>query len=262
MKCEIITSLQNVQVKKWRLLNKSHSDRLEQGLFLAEGEHMAQEALQSGKANALIVSEKGKEKFASFIHAADLPVYVLADHVFSALCDAKTPQGILAVCSLEEAHPLSSLGQRIVCLNGLQDPGNMGTILRTMDAAGFTGLLIDSKTCDPFSPKALRASMGSVFRIPVYRTDDLRSSLDMLQKQDFEILAGDLSGKPFFEPRQRKANTCIIIGNEGAGIAPEIKEKATLRLKIPMMGGAESLNAAVAAAIMMYDDVRYRITNP
>ena len=262
MKFEIITSLQNAQVKKWRSLNKSHSDRLVQGLFLAEGEHMAQEALQTGKANALIVTEKGKAKFASLLNTTDLAVHVLADHVFAALCDAKTPQGILAVCSLEEAHPLSSLGQRIVCLNGVQDPGNMGTILRTMDAAGFTGLLIDSKTCDPFSPKALRASMGSIFRIPVCRVEDLGCALDTLQKKEFEILAGDLSGKPFFEPRQRKANTCIIIGNEGAGIAPEIKEKATLRLKIPMMGGAESLNAAVAASIMMYDDVRYRITNP
>lgn len=262
MKTELITSSQNAQVKKWRLLNKSHADRQEQGLFLAEGEHMAQEAVLSGKANTLIVSEKAKDKFASLLQTADLPLFVLSDHVFASLCDAKTPQGIIAVCSFDETSSLETLGNRIVCLNALQDPGNVGTILRTMDAAGFTGLLMDAKTCDPFSPKALRASMGSIFRIPVYRADDLCMTLERLQKLNFEILAGDLSGQPFFEPRKRSENTCIIIGNEGAGIAPEVKEKATLRLKIPMMGGAESLNAAVAAAVMMYDDVRYRITNP
>ncbi|MBR2053649.1 MAG: RNA methyltransferase, partial [Clostridia bacterium] len=150
------------------------------------------------------------------------------------------------------------LGHRIVCLNGVQDPGNVGTILRTMDAAGFTGLLIDGNTADPYSPKVLRATMGSIFRIPVFQTKQLSQTLDVLRQKDFEILAGDLMGKPFFNKRERKENTCIIIGNEGAGISPEIKEKATLRLKIPMMGGAESLNAAVAAAIMMYDDVRAR----
>ncbi len=262
MNIDIISSLQNPQVKKWRLLNKSRSERVEQGLFLAEGEHMALEAIQSGSACTLIVSEKGKDKFSSLLSTAMLPVCILADHVFAALCDAKTPQGILAVCKYLETSPLSSLGGKIICLNGVQDPGNVGTILRTMDAAGFTGLLIDEKTSDPFAPKALRASMGSVFRIPVCRTNDLCAALDTLSAHQYEILAGDLMGQPFFAERDRKENSCIIIGNEGAGISPEIKEKATLRLKIPMVGGAESLNAAVAAAVMMYDDLRFRLTNP
>ncbi|MBQ6950896.1 MAG: hypothetical protein IJN44_05325, partial [Clostridia bacterium] len=103
-------------------------------------------------------------------------------------------------------------------------------------------------------------TMGSIFRIPVAPTKDLATTLSAMN--EFEIIAGDLQGEAFFAERNCKENTCIIIGNEGAGIAPEIKEKATLRLKIPMMGGAESLNAAVAAAVMMYDDVRRRLTNP
>ncbi|MBQ4639636.1 MAG: RNA methyltransferase [Clostridia bacterium] len=262
MNTEIITSLQNPQVKKWRLLNKSHAERVSQGLFCAEGEHMAQEAVQTGKAAVLLISEKYTDKFAFLTGCAHVPVHYLADHVFASLCDAKTPQGIIALCPYLESTALSALGSRVVCLNAVQDPGNVGTILRTMDAAGFTGLLFDEKTADPFSPKALRASMGSIFRLPVVRTSDLSHALDQLQQQDFEILAGDLSGAPFFDPRERKENTCIIIGNEGAGISPKIKEKATLRLKLPMMGGAESLNAAVAAAIMMYDDLRHRLTNP
>lgn len=261
MNKEIITSLQNPLVKTWRMLNKSRSARIEHGLFLAEGEHMAQEAIACGFANALIVSDKAVAKFSAMLSAAVLPVYVLADHVFLSLCDAKTPQGIIALCGMKNAVQPASLGPRIVCLNGVQDPGNVGTILRTMDAAGFTGLLIDDKTADPFSPKVLRASMGSIFRVPVFKADSLPAMLDGLRQTDFEILAGDLSGEPYFAPRSRRENTCIIIGNEGAGIAPEVKEKATLRLKIPMVGGAESLNAAVAAAIMMYDNLRHRLTN-
>lgn len=261
MNTSIITSLQNPMVKKWRLLNKSRSERMKQGLFIAEGEHMTQEAIQNKSASMLLVAESAREKFIHLLDEA-VSVHVLADHVFASLCETKSPQGILALCSYPDRINLDQLGHRLVCLNGVQDPGNVGTILRTMDAAGFTGLIIDSNTADPYSPKVLRATMGSIFRIPVLQTKQLAQTLDVLQQKDFEILAGDLMGQPFFNTRERKENTCIIIGNEGAGISPEIKEKATLRLRIPMMGGAESLNAAVAAAIMMYDDVRVRAIDP
>lgn len=261
MKSEIITSLQNPQIKQWRLLNKSRGQRMEQGLFIAEGEHMALEAMENKAARLLLVSQSGQAKYA-FLLQGTVPVQVLADHVFSALCDAKSPQGILALCAYPENQAVEGLGNRIVCLNGVQDPGNVGTILRTMDAAGFTGLLIDDQTADPYAPKVLRATMGSIFRMPIVRAAHLSASLDALQAASYEIMAGDLLGEPFFSNRVRKEKICIIIGNEGAGIAPEIKEKATLRLKIPMMGGAESLNAAVAAAIMMYEDVRQRLMDP
>ncbi len=261
MKTDIISSLQNPLVKNWRLLNKNRAERIHQGLYIAEGEHMAQEAVNTGFAETLLISEKAQEKYHALLSSANCPIYVLADHVLSAICDTKTPQGIIALCRYPQGNDISSLGNRIVCLNGVQDPGNVGTIMRTMDAAGFTGLLIDDKTADPYSPKTLRASMGSIFRVPVVKAEQLATALDTLVKADFEVLAGDLMGDPFFQDRERKENTCIIIGNEGAGIAPEIKEKATLRLKIPMVGGAESLNAAVAASIMMYDDLRRRLTH-
>lgn len=260
MNTSIISSLQNPSVKKWRLLNKSRAERIAQGLFIAEGEHMTMEALQSKCASMLLVSQSATEKY-NHLLVSSIPHHILADHVFTSLCETKSPQGILALCTYPADAAIQALGNRIVCLNGVQDPGNVGTILRTMDAAGFTGLLIDDKTADPYSPKVLRATMGSIFRIPILQTKDLAAELDHLQKRNFEILAGDLMGQPFFSNRERKESTCIIIGNEGAGIAPEIKEKATLRLKIPMVGGAESLNAAVAAAIMMYDDVRARSTD-
>lgn len=252
---EIITSLQNPQVKIWRSLNKSKSQRLQHGLFLAEGEHMAQEAVKETKCRALLVDVNAQDKYAPLIKAAQgASLFLLSSHVMEAVCDAKTPQGIVAVCDYPDISSIS--GNLLVALDGVQDPGNIGTILRTMDAAGFHGLLIDEKTADPCSPKALRASMGSIFRLPCQRIANLPGALSALAQDGYQIIAGDLKGTPFFERPSVGQKVCIIIGNEGAGISPAVLQCATLRLKLPMLGGAESLNAAVAGAIMMYDILR------
>ena len=257
---EILTSLQNPQVKAWRALNKSRSERVKQGLFLAEGEHMAQEAIKEKKARALLMDAGAREKFCSLEQAAQgLPIFVLAPHVMAAICDAKTPQGVVALCSYPHHHAPETLGDWLIALDGVQDPGNVGTILRTMDAAGFTGLLMDEKCADPYSPKALRSSMGGVFRVPAVRCENLADSLHALAGKGYEIIAGDLHGAPFYQRPKAKEKICIIIGNEGAGISPAVMAEATLRLKLPIVGGAESLNAGVAGAVMMYDFLRERL---
>lgn len=242
----------NAQLKAWRTLG-TRAGRDVHGLFIAEGEHMAQEALRENCAQALLCDESLQQRFAPYLEGA-LPAYVLKSHVFAALCDAKTPQGIAALCPMPQNAALPQLGGRIVALNALQDPGNVGAILRTMDAAGFTGLLIDDKTADPFGPKALRASMGAALRIPVCRCHSLPDELKALA--GFAILAGDLHGQPFFERPDAPDTLCLLIGNEGAGLDEAVLACATLRLKLPMPGRAESLNAAVAAGIMIYDVVR------
>ncbi|MBE5782717.1 MAG: RNA methyltransferase [Clostridiales bacterium] len=257
---EIITSLQNPQVKAWRALNKSRAERVKQGLFLAEGEHMAQEAVKENKARALLIEADARDKFHALANdARGIPVYALSGHVMAALSDAKTPQGVAALCDYPKDCPPDTLGDWLIALDGVQDPGNVGTILRTMDAAGFTGLLMDEKCADPYSPKALRASMGGVFRVPATRCKNLASSLHDLACQGYEIIAGDLHGAPFYQRGKAKEKICIVIGNEGAGISPSVMEEATLRLKLPIVGGAESLNAAVAGAIMMYDFLREKM---
>lgn len=257
MRAEIITSLQNPQVKLWRTLNRSRAERVKSGLYLAEGEHMAGEALQEEKALALLVSQQAEDKYAALIRAADtLPVYLLADYVMAAICDAKTPQGVAAVCAYPQDADVASLGHWLVALDGVQDPGNVGTIIRTMDAAGFTGLLMDEKTADPYAPKPLRASMGGVFRIPALRCESLPQQLDALAKAGYAVIAGDLHGQPFYDRPPAPDRVCVVIGNEGAGVSPAVLEKATLRLKLPIPGKAESLNAAVAGSIMMYDLLR------
>ncbi len=254
---EIITSLQNPQVKLWRGLNKSRAARVEAGLFLAEGEHMAGEAVKENKARALLIDERARDKFSALADSAKgVSVFYLAGHVLEALCDAKTPQGVIAVCDYPKDAAVS--GALLVALDGVQDPGNVGTILRTMDAAGYDCLLMDEKTADPYAPKALRATMGAAFRIPAVRCASLPNALRRLAESGYEIVAGDLRGEPFYQRRKAKDKLCVIIGNEGQGISPAVFAEATMRLKLPMPGKAESLNAAVAGAVMMYDFLRER----
>ena len=258
MKEARISSLQNQQVKAWRALRDAKG-RAAQRLFWAEGDHLAGEALHSNAARMLVVSDGAAEKYAEHIARAtarDVEVVYLAEHVMSALCDAKTPQGIAAVCGLPDVHqPVRPELLRLAALDGVQDPGNVGTILRTLDAAGFDALLMDSKTADPYSPKALRASMGAVFRIPVFQCD-LPQTLAALSATH-DLYAGALDGAPYFDRVRGKPGVCVVIGNEGAGISAAVYGVPGLqKVKLPMVGGAESLNAAVAGAIMIYDIVR------
>ncbi len=259
---EIITSLHNAQVKIWRSLNKSRAERLRHGLFLAEGEHMAQEALNENKARALLLDSGAREKYAPLAASASAcggSIYELSAHVMAALSDAKTPQGVIAVCSLPLHPALPEGASLLTALDGVQDPGNVGTLIRTMDAAGFQALLMDEKTADPYAPKALRASMGGIFRIPCCRCADLPGKLRELAGAGYEIVAGDLHGEDFFRRPPARDRLCVVIGSEGQGVSPQVLSCATLRLKIPMPGKAESLNAAVAGSLMMYDFLRERI---
>ena len=261
---EIITSLQNPQVKIWRSLNRSRAARVKHGLFLAEGEHMAGEALKEKKARTLLMDAGVREKYAALGELAlaqGVLIVQAAGHVMAALSDAQTPQGVVAVCDYPASILPDSPGDWLVALDGVQDPGNVGTILRTMDAAGYSGLLLDEKTADPYSPKALRATMGAAFRIPAVRCGDLPAALRQLAEKGYEIIAGDLRGQPFYQRPKARDKICIVIGSEGQGISPAVLQTATLRLKLPIVGGAESLNAAVAGAVMMYDFLREKISS-
>ena len=178
---------------------------------------------------------------------------LLPAHVLAAVCDTKTPQGIAAVVRV---HHTARLGKRLVALDGVQDPGNVGTILRTADAAGFDGVLLSEQCADVFSPKVLRATMGSVFRMPMLHTAALQQELTRLAGEGYSILSSQLDGTPFYERQGVAEWFVLVIGNEGNGVSPAVQATATHRLRLPMRGGAESLNAAVAAGIMMYELTR------
>lgn len=237
------------QVKAWRKL-KTRPERQVQGLFLVEGEHMVGEALAAGRVQHVLLDADKAERFSAFA-ASGAPCSALTATQLRQVVDSRTPQGVAALVALPPPPTLEQLGHRLVALDGVQDPGNVGTILRTMDAAGFTGLLTDTRTADAFSQKALSASMGSIFRVGVHVTQDLPGVLDSFS--GFDIIAGHLQGEPFYQRPRTGERVCLLIGSEGAGLSPQVLSRATLRVRLPMQGGAESLNAAVAAAIMMYD---------
>ena len=157
----------------------------------------------------------------------------------------------------DEDFSPSILGDKLVLLEAVQDPGNVGTILRTMDAAGFTGAVLAPGCADPYAPKALRATMGSIFRIPTMQVEDAAQAAAVLAGEGYAVIAAALDGEDFFTRAPLPDKVCLIIGNEGAGITKETLAAATHRYRLPMQGGAESLNAAAAAAIMIYE-IAYR----
>lgn len=229
---------------------QTRQGRLSARQFLVEGEHMVEEAVKEGFARALFVEQTKADAFL-YRWGSALPVSLLPPHHLQKLCETKTPQGVVALCDMPR---LAAPMRRMVALNAVQDPGNVGTILRTMDAVGFDTLVVDQKTADPFSGKAQRASMGAIFRVAVVHADSLTEALAPLAGH--QIWAGALHGQDFFARPAAHGPLCILIGNEGRGLDADALRLATHLYKIPMPGKAESLNAGVAAAVMMYDALR------
>ena len=247
---EHLTSLKNPKVLSWRSL-KDRKGRKETGCFLVEGRKMVEEALRSDFPVEAVLADEGR--LAELSLPDNVPMYALPEHVLAAVCDTKTPQGVAAVVRMTGS---AALGSRLVALDGVQDPGNVGTIIRTADAAGLDGVLLSAQCADAFSPKVLRATMGSVFRMGIRVTEDLPGELTRLKQEGFSVLSSQLDGTPFYEREPVGERFCLVIGSEGNGVTPEVQQVATHRVKLPMRGGAESLNAAVAAGIMMYELMR------
>ena len=247
---ETLTSLKNPKAASWRSL-KDKKGREEQNAFLVEGVRMVREALASSFTVRTVLLREDYEP--DFPVPENIPVFLLSDPVFRSVCDTKTPQGIAAVLSLQAKE---AAGPRLLALDGVQDPGNVGTIIRTADAAGFDGILFSPDCADLFSPKVLRSTMGSIFRLGFSFPASLPEKLESLKKEGYSILSTQLDGDPFYERKAVSDSFVLVIGNEGNGVSDAVKGTATHRLRLPMRGGAESLNAAVAAGIMMYDLTR------
>lgn len=244
---ELITSAKNPKVLAWKSLQEKKG-RDAQDAFLVEGTKMVRESFSSGfDLLALLIREDYE---LTFPVPEQTPVWQLSSAAFSAVSETRTPQGIAAVLS-RRLNPLS--GKRFVALDAVQDPGNVGTIIRTADAAGFDGVILGKECADIFSPKVLRSTMGSVFRIGFSTPDDLPAFLRDLRTRGFSVLCSQLDGELFYNRENVSDSFVLVIGNEGNGISEAVKQEATHRLRLPMRGGAESLNAAVAAGIMMYE---------
>ncbi len=255
---DLITSSKNALVTRLKSLS-ARRGRDQEGLFLVEGDKLIREALEAGLRPHDALIEQGREnQFADVIRMLGVRgarVHPVQPHVLAAACDTTTPNG--ACCAFEppETLDLQNPPDRLIALDGLQDPGNCGTIWRTADAAGFQGMLFGAGSADPLSPKVVRGAMGSSFRLLAAQAD-MPAALEDLKRQGYDIVITSLSGDDIYERPQIKDRFALVIGSEARGVSQAVDELSTVRLKLPMRGGAESLNAAVAAGIIMYELTR------
>ena len=256
----MITSVNNGQVKNIIQLNQKTKARREQGLFVAEGRKMFGEA-PADWIEKVYVSETLTSDPALMEQVEKLPYDIVADSVFRQMSDTQTPQGILTVLRRPSYTLEDILGGKnplVMVLEDLQDPGNAGTILRTGEGAGVSGVLITRTCVDITNPKVIRSTMGSVYRIPFLYVESVVSLTQELKKHNIRTFAAHLKGRNSYDQESYTGGTAFLIGNEGKGLTEEAANSADCLIRIPMCGKVESLNAAMASGILMYEAARQR----
>ena len=260
----MITSSSNQKVKQVVQWQTRARERREAGIFLAEGFKLYQEAPEED-IREVYATPDALERAAGLPEIRDklkrTGCEVVAGTVFEKMSDTRTPQGILCVIRRPEYSLEQLLSQKaplFVVLENLQDPGNLGTIIRTGEGAGVSGILMNTGTVDIYNPKTIRATMGSVFRVPFVCTEDLGETVEQLRRGGVRVLAAHLAGHEPYDGFCYRGGTAFLSGNEGAGLSPELAARADDYLKIPMEGRVESLNAAVTASILLYEAHRQR----
>ena len=256
----MITSADNPQIRQIFRLNTKARARREAGCFAAEGLRIFRET-PAGLRRAVYVSETFAREHAELL--ADVPAETVADRLFAKICDTQTPQGILTIAQMpvytrEELLGSPDRAPLLLVLEDLQDPGNVGTILRTAEGAGATGVILSSRTADLFQPKVIRSTMGSVYRVPFRRESDLPEVMQWLKEKHIAVCAAHLQGSVEYTACRYTGGTAFLIGNEGNGLSEALTQAASHRIRIPMEGAVESLNAAVSAAILLYEAKRQR----
>ena len=241
----IITSKANSVVKNAK---KLHQKKYRKSSYLIEGWHLFEEAVQSGaKIEKIFALSEYGEKLTDYPQTVFVAEEILLD-----LADSQTPQGIVAIVQKKEEQLPDFASGKYLFLEDVQDPGNVGTMIRTADAAGFSGVIVSSKSADIYSLKTLRSMQGSHFHVPIYRMS-VEGFVEEAKKSGLPILATTLSqnSKDYRELAQL-ADFALVMGNEGQGISPFMADQADQLVHITMKGQAESLNVAVAAGILMF----------
>lgn len=249
------------EIKQIRALHQ-RKQREAQGLFLAEGVRVVEDLLASPLAIRMVLVASSLEDnprgraLLSEVSRGGIPVRQVSDTELTELAGTDTPQGVIAVTEKPRGtlHTLDSLpGDAVLLLlDAVQDPGNFGTLVRTAEALGAGGLLMLPGTVDPWNPKAVRAAVGSAFRVPIIAAE-WRDLAPWLREGGYRVLAAAAGGTPI---QRHAGRVALVVGNEGAGISPETMEHADARVGIPLRGRAESLNVATAAAILLYELLR------
>ena len=244
-----IESLSNSLVKYWKKLAATRKERDQSGEFLVEGFHLVEEALQGTDVLNLIVRE-GVEIPATWnidnIYMVEVTAAIAAE-----LAETERTQGIFAHCKQPDFEVKSSW-KKFLLIDAVQDPGNVGTMIRTADAAGMDAVILGKGSADPFNPKTIRSTQGSIFHLPVLR-GELVDWVEQLQEREIPIYGTALDATSVvYNQVSKTPSFAVIMGNEGSGISKELLTKTTKNVIIPIMGGAESLNVAVATGIVLY----------
>lgn len=260
---QVITSKENEIVKSIKKL-KDKKYRDEENKFIVEGIKMVQEAIQeNAKISKIVICEDcindGSIKQELLYEIAKHDCIYVSEKVFQTITDVTNPQGILAVVEKENGEDNISYDEDvIVVLDGIQDPGNLGTILRTIDSVNLKQVILSEKTADPYNPKVVRSTMGAIYRVNIVRAKSIIETLKNIKKHKYDIVATSLeTDKSIYDIKYKKK--VIIIGNEANGVSKEVLDLSNEKVKIPMLGKTESLNAAVATGIILYEYVRGKI---
>ncbi|MDR1029111.1 MAG: RNA methyltransferase [Clostridiales Family XIII bacterium] len=254
-----ITSEANSIVKLAKKLRDKRG-RDKEDAFLVEGDNLIEEAFKSGaRVTHLILREGADGDAVAARKQSDIETVVLSDGLFRAIADTVTPRDVMAIVRKPAEgrrfgpDELAEGSCSLVVLDRIRDPGNVGSILRSAAAADFTGVVAVRGTADIFSPKVVRAASGAVFRLPVYFASDEASTLEALRARDIRSFACDMTGDRVYHEATLTGNVAIIVGNEGEGLSAPFRAGADERVYIPMKEGSESLNASVAASIVMFE---------
>lgn len=262
---QTITSKNNELIKNVKKLKEKKFRDLE-NKFIIEGTRLIEEAIieNADIDNIFICEDYMNENYfdKKFLYeiAKENCVYV-TEAVFNTITDVSNPQGILAVVNRgKKSKQINFNEDIIVVLDGIQDPGNLGTILRTVDSANLKQIVISKETADAFNPKVVRSTMGAIFRVNIIRSDDLISDLNLMKNNGFEVIVTSLdTSDSIYDIKYNKK--VIVIGNEANGVSEQVQNLADHKVKIPMFGKAESLNAGVATGIVVYEYVRQKLYN-
>ena len=260
----VITSKDNESIKAIRKLKeKKYRDISNE--YIIEGIKLIQEAIQEkAKIKTIVVCDDCKTTGGIpndiLYEIAKYNCIYVNEKVFNLITDVSNPQGILAV--IEKNSSESEIDYKedlIVVLDNIQDPGNLGTILRTLDSIGLKQIILSKESADGYSPKVVRSTMGAIFRVKIIESDNLEKTIKEIKKHKFKVYATSLeNSKSIYEVDYTKS--AIIIGNEANGVSKTLLDIADERIKIPMLGKTESLNASVATGIILYEYVRQKIT--
>lgn len=250
---EIIKNIRKLKEKKYRDLENS---------YVIEGIKLVKEAINEGVNIKQIVmcedfTDNEIDKDTLYEIAKHNLVYV-TKNLFDTITDVKTPQGIIAVVEKRNSSEVDYSQDIIIALDGVQDPGNLGTIIRTADSANLNQIIISKDSADPYNPKVVRSTMGAIFRVNVIEAEDLKEELKKAQENKFKIMITALDTKKSIYKADFNKKI-IVIGNEANGVSKEVQTMADEKVIIPMLGKTESLNASVAASIMIYEYVRRKI---